>query len=65
MSRFVNWGGKLIHGASLEPEVNPPAGSCPICGGMGSVRESIDSGRSDVMVTCWRCDGSGKFVKKP
>lgn len=51
-SRFIEWGGHIIPRVAAEMDLNPPAGTCPRCGGLGVYPESIDSERFDVMVPC-------------
>lgn len=52
---LVNWDGKLIPRCVVEPDLNPPKGSCTRCGGLGRVPEQIDEDRHDVMVPCFMC----------
>ena len=64
-SRWVEWKGKLWLRSLLESDGLEPLApdACPTCGGFGSIPETIDEERYDVMVQCWRCKGTGKRSK--
>ena len=51
--RNVYYGGELLPRELFD--MPGPPGSCPRCGGMGRVPESIDRELPDVMVPCDMC----------
>jgi hypothetical protein len=55
--RYVQWGNRIVPASLLEPtarELSQP-GVCRLCGGLGSIAETIDEERYDVMVPCHMC----------
>ena len=54
MSRWVQWGDKIVPAFLLEPELNQRA-ECRLCGDSGYLLETIDEERYDVAVPCWKC----------
>lgn len=68
MSRYVEWGGKLWERGFFNPPLKLSPGTCPNCGGLGVVPESIDEERYDVAVPChycrMYCKTCGKYVKR-
>jgi hypothetical protein len=64
MSRLVEWDGRLIPRALIEPDLNPPPGTCSRCGGLGSIPEQLDDDRLPVMVPCYRCREFCKTCRK-
>jgi hypothetical protein len=68
MSRYVQVGKHIFPASMFEPDLKPPPGACKQCGGRGSLVETIDSERFDVLVPCWSCQTfcktCNRYVKK-
>jgi len=54
MSRYVRWGESILPRDFFDPVERQP-GVCPLCGGLGTIAESIDRERYDAAVPCYRC----------
>jgi hypothetical protein len=69
MSKYVDWGGKIVPRSAVKPMEPIEAGTCGRCGGLGAVPEQIDDDRHDVMVPCYACQvfckACGKYRTKP
>jgi len=67
-TQLVEWDGKLLPRALVEPQYNPPAKTCGWCGGLGRVPEQLDDDRLPVMAVCQSCQeycpACGKWRKK-
>lgn len=70
MSRRVEWRGRLFGSGLFDmATLDPLPDSCPRCGGLGLVAESIDEERFDVAVACPQCriycKSCDKWVERP
>jgi hypothetical protein len=66
--RYIRMGRKHVPAFLCESPLDAPKGACPHCGGSGSIPESIDDERYDVLVPCvWcqeYCKACADWVKK-